>query len=219
MFKVAVPALVCFLLAAQTPAGPGAELQWRTLFTDAFSGHLHPSWTWVRERPEARNLTANGLQLRILSGTLWAKDNSGANILLRPMGASQPVATEVTVTNQPALMNEQAGLIWYLDDGNYVKLVKEMKDQPYIILGREEGEAAKTYGRLAMPHDTVQLRLTWAGEKVTAQARTPGSDWKFVGECAPPPHGELRSGVFASVLPGETDRSATFRDFRLLEAR
>jgi alpha-glucuronidase len=201
-------ALVAVAVCAEVP-------DWPATFEESFKSMPAGEWTWVRERPDARRSTPAGLDLQVLSGTLWAKDNSGANLLVRPLPSTVAISTEVTLTNEPALLNEQAGLIWYAGDDDYIKLVKEMKEQPYIILGREEKQGAKTFGRIALPNATVSLRLTAADGRIVAHARTPDTPWQVVGECAPLQAGNLRGGIFASVSPGETDRWVRFTDFRV----
>lgn len=203
-------------LAAALPVAVAvAQTVSRQAIEERFAGPLDKPWSWLREKPGAWRTGTDGLNLRVLPGTLWGKDNSAENLLLRPAPNAPEFWTEVTVTTAPALMNEQAGLIWYVSDGEYVKLVKEMKDQPNIILAREQNEAAKTMGRIPMPSGTVVLRLTHSPGAITAHARSADSTWQYVGTCAAVQKEGLRVGVFANVAPGETDRWANFRSFRV----
>ena len=46
------------------------------------------------------------------------------------------LSSEVTVTNHPENQGEQAGLIWFHDEANYIKLVKEsLEGSEWIVLG------------------------------------------------------------------------------------
>lgn len=195
------------------PAGaPVAQI----LFQDDFAGKLGQGWTWVREQPEAWKAGEQGLTMRTLSGTLWGKENTARNLLLRPAPAKGDFATEVTVSIQGALDGEQAGLIWYGGDGDYIKLVNEFKGQPFLILVREQKEIGKEIGRISAD-GTVSLRLVSHHGWIQAQARPGGAaNWQTVAECGALPASELRVGVFTHVWPGETDRSAHFQNFRLL---
>jgi regulation of enolase protein 1 (concanavalin A-like superfamily) len=199
------------------PAGAPAE---QSLFQDNFAGKLGEGWTWVREQPDAWKVGENGLTMRTLTGTLWGETNTAPNLLLRSAPDDGEFATEVTVAIRGALDGEQAGLIWYGDDDNYVKLVNEFKGQPFLLLAREEKGKAKEMGRIPAPDGQVVLRLVSHNGWVRAEARGAGTDaWETIGECAGLPVGESRVGVFTHVLPGLTDRSASFRNFRLLQER
>lgn len=189
--------------------------RWKTAFEDTFTRAPGKGWTWVRERPGEWKVSPAGLHLRVLPGTLWAGDNTAGNLLLRALPPGE-VAVEVSLEAAPAALSEQAGLIWYAGDDDYIKLVQEYKDRPYAILAREEKGKARTYGRVALHGAAVRLRLTRAGGRVTAEAMMPEMGvWQFVGECAPLEDAGGRAGVFTHVSPGTSPRWAGFTSFRI----
>ena len=109
------------------------------VFEDAFADAMDSAWHWLREEPTAWALTESGLRIRALPGTLWGARNDARNVLLRPaLPLTEGLSSQVTVSNHPAIQGEQGGLIWFVDEGNYVKLVKECLDGSiWIVLARE----------------------------------------------------------------------------------
>jgi regulation of enolase protein 1 (concanavalin A-like superfamily) len=196
------------------PASPPIE---QVLFQDNFDGKLDAGWKWVREQADAWKTGDNGLTMRTLTGTLWGETNTARNLLLRPAPAEGDFATEVTISIHGALDGEQAGLIWYSGDGDYIKLVNEFKGQPFLILVREEKENAKEIGRIPAPDGRVALRLVSNHGWIRAQMRGDGEDdWQTVAECPGLTVRPPQVGVLTHVFPGQTVRSARFENFRLL---
>ena len=171
----------------------------------------------VRNEAFAWKADDKGLTLKTLPGTLWGATNTAKNLLLRAAPDKGDFATEVKLSVQPALDGEQAGLVWYAGDGNYIKLVKEFKGQPFLILVREEQDTGKEIGRIPAPEGTVTLRLASRNGWVTAQGRAVGAPgWQKVAECAGLRERALQVGILTHISPGETGRSARFQNFRLL---
>src|ERR1700685_1013130 len=114
-------ALILLVLA------PVASAQEKSLFTEPFAEKLADGWTWLREDPKGWRLDKGTLIVRTATGGLWRKDNGGSNILLRtpPKVKDGKLAVEVLIDIQPTNAYENAGLIWYYDDDNYVIMVKE----------------------------------------------------------------------------------------------
>jgi hypothetical protein len=141
-----------------------------------------------------------------LPGTLWGTRNDARNVLLRP---SRPLveglATDVVVTNQPTLQGEQAGLIWYVDDATYVKLVKECLDgTTWIVLAREEDDQGTLISRIPFEVATAHLRLSLRGGEVAGEARAPDTgEWQTVGSCAPPTGVAVRPGICVHGGPAD----------------
>ena len=189
------------------------------LFQDDFEGRLSEGWSWVREQPQTWSLRKGALVVRTLPGTLWGSTNTAKNLLLRELPSHESDwAAEVRVSLHPSLDGEQAGLLLYGDDDNYIKLVKEYKDRAYAILVREQNQSGKTIGRLPISEDAVELRLVSRAGVVQAYMREGSAGaWRLVGECEPLPRSGLRIGLLTHVSPGETDRSAEFSWFRILQ--
>jgi len=192
----------------------------KTRFEDKFAGKLDQAWNWVNEQPGAWKVADGALHLRTLPGTLWGETNNAHNFLLHPLGErTEGVATRVTVRNHPQLIGEQAGLIWYYDDDNYIKLVKEsLEGEQWIVLAREEGGQPALVDRTRLSAETAQLQLVLLGAELHGQFRcSPEDDWQEVGLCALVGDAEPRVGVFTHGGPDEIERWAELRDFSILE--
>lgn len=190
-----------------------------TFFEDDFEDGLRQGWSWVREMPDAWQVTEGVLRLRTLPGTLWGDRNDACNLLLRPKEmAVRGLTAEVSVYNQPLVQGEQAGLIWYADDANYIKLVKEsLEGRIWIVLAREEDDEPALVERVPIVADTARLRLTLDDAGVAAAYLVPESEtWQPVGTCAPLPHGMLQPGIFTHGGPADVERWSEFSLFTLL---
>ena len=189
------------------------------LFEDRFDGKLADGWAWVREdKNDWRMKEGAGLQIRATPGNLWEAENTARNLLLRPppRDAKEFVA-EVTVSHAPETFGEQAGLFWYRDDDNYVKLTKEFYDgKVWVVLAAETGGKAQ-YKEAPCPAETATLRLTVAEDTVEGQFRPDGAkEWTIVGALPFKAADGTRVGVNAHHAPADSARWATFTRFRIV---
>jgi len=192
----------------------------KTLFEEKFVGRLDPAWTWVHEKPGSWKIIDGALHLRTLPGSLWGESNDAHNFLLHTVDRlTNGLATRVTVTNQPQLMGEQAGLIWYYDDDNYIKLVKEsLEDLQWIVLAREEDGQPALIDRTPIATQSAQLQLVLLDAEVHGQFRiSPDDDWQQVGACALIGKSHARVGLFTHGGPQEIERWVALRDFSIIE--
>ena len=194
------------------------------LFADAFNAKLSDGWSWVREETEAWRVGDGTLQIRMTPGNLWEKENTARNLLLRPPPRDvKSFAAEVTVSHTPIAFGEQAGLLWYRDDDNYIKLVKEFYDGRTWAVFAAERNGKADYREADCRAERVTLRLTVAGDKVAA-AFVPagGTEWKSMGSFDFPAGGSklptARIGLTAHHGPAAAERWADFRDFHVARA-
>ena len=190
------------------------------LFEDRLENDLKPGWSWVREESAGHRIGGRGLDLRVLSGTLWAETNTAKNLLLRRLPErTGGVSVEVTLTSSPQIDGEQAGLILYRNDRNYIKLVKEFKGTPHVILVREENDKPVVIATVECPAESVVLGLVLTGGRVRARFSTnDGNTWREAGDCMPLPKTAL-AGVFTHVWPGKSKRWVRFSTFRIRPER
>ena len=190
----------------------------KSLFKAWSTETLDDMWWWLREDPASWLLKEKALLMRTLPGTLWGTNNSATNILLRPeIGIESGLTSQVTVTNQPQIQGEQAGLIWYNDEDNYIKLVKELLNGTvWIVLAREQAEKATLVAKIPMLTESARLRLTLTGQIVNGWARSSDSDsWEKVGECALVNNDRVHLGVFTHGGPAEEERWVSLRQFHI----
>jgi len=204
---------------AATVAGADESPKEKVVFEERFAGGLGKGWSWLREEPKAWKVEEGALVLRILPGYLHAKYNDSKNVLLRPLPKSdRPLAVEAHVEGEPKVQYEHAGLVWYIDDDNYVSLVQEVLDGKVQLqmVTEKDGKPRTVVAR----HDAkgVWMRLVVSGGKIAAQYRpSEKGEWKVVGQSDAPARGAARVGVMAGGAPKEADRHVRFRDFRIVE--
>ena len=185
-------------------------------FREEFKQTLDPDWTWVHEEPTAWKIEENALHLRTLPGTLWGEANNAHNFLLRPAeNLTAGFAAQVRVTNAPQLMGEQAGLILYIDDDNYIKLVKEsLEGEEWIVLAREEKGKSELVHKVGITGEAAEIRFVFTSDKAQGQFRMSAADeWTTVGECAFVGDVVPSIGLFTHGGPGDLERWATFQRF------
>ena len=191
----------------------------KQLFEENFIGQLDHDWIWVHEQSTAWKVADGVLHLRTLPGTLWGEANNAHNFLLRTVDEmSNGLASRVTVTSHPRLMGEQAGLIWYLDDDNYIKLVKESLDGgQWIVLAREQDGQPELIDKTRISVESAELQLALLGAVVHGQFRTsPTEDWRAVGECPLLDGANPKIGLFTHGGPQDLERWVELRNFALL---
>ena len=191
----------------------------KILFEENFITELEKGWTWVHEEPTAWMISDGNLKLRTLPGTLWGDLNNAHNFLLRSVENFEAgLVTRVKVINAPQLMGEQAGLIWYHDDDNYIKLVKEsLEGVQWIVLAREEGGQPALIDKARISVETAELQLVLRGGMLQGQFRTSSDDhWQKVGECPLVGEAAPKVGLFTHGGPAEIERWVELRDFTIL---
>jgi regulation of enolase protein 1 (concanavalin A-like superfamily) len=164
------------------------------------------------------------LRVRPAPGTLWEADNTGTNVLLRP-APDGPPSYEIGVTVTPAAtgdqdpgLYEQAGLVWYGDDDNYVKLLKEYYDGRWWVVLASERNGKAEYAQAKLDGESVRLRMTIHDGRASGAFKDPaGAEdvWQDAGSFELPAHGKPRVGVLAQTGPDAPDRHVGFDDFEI----
>lgn len=179
-------------LTASTGRGDGADEA--VLFRDTFQGKLADGWTWRHEAPGHWRIGDRGLEVHVLPGNMWGPANDAKNLLMRrPPEIPQGHAIEVTaaVWNHPTNQYEQVDLTWYFDDSNMVKVDEELVDGKLsVVMGREQGDHARTISITPLDSEAVQLRYRVKGSEIQGLFKTPKGDWRAVGHCDVPAKGE-----------------------------
>ena len=191
----------------------------KVLFEEQFTGDLGKEWSWVREEPTAWRIEKGALVLRTLPGYLHARSNNSKNVLLRPLPESdKPLAVEVYVESEPKVQYEHAGIVWYVDDDNYVSLFQEVLGGKVELQMVTEKDAKPNFAVARHDAKGVWLRLVVSGGKITTMYKpSDEQEWKVVGQSEIPAQGKARVGVMAGGAPPEAERYVRFRSFRILE--
>jgi regulation of enolase protein 1 (concanavalin A-like superfamily) len=178
-------------------------------------------WEWVREDRDSWRTEDGKLQVKAQRGTLWKADrNDAKNLLVRPWPAAEAGEDSfiaVTVHFAPQQGGEQAGVMFYFGDDDYVKLVREsLEGKRWIVMGREEKGDGKQIAKQAVESDEVTLYLARHGDRIEGLYSAAGNaERSAIGNCTLPPapaaDAVLRFGLFAHGGPAAADaRWATF---------
>jgi regulation of enolase protein 1 (concanavalin A-like superfamily) len=218
LLTLIVTACALVLVAAQEARSP----QPAPLFEDKFDGKLADGWTWVREDKKHWRADNEGLHIRNQHGSLWGGGNDARNVLLRalPDAKSASLAIDVTVQQKPVINAEQAGLIYHVDDENYVKLIFEaLEGKSWIVMAREVGGKGNMLGKVPLPSEAPRLRLVVAPDGIRGQFLGKDDKWEDVGKCEFPGDAAARKNARVGLVchggPYEVERWAKFNDFRI----
>ncbi len=217
---IALAGWICASVRAEVVQETRASADEKVLFEDKFAGDLADGWSWEREDSAAWRVADGMLQIRVQPGGMWGGGNNAKNVLVRKMPKDSPdtVAAEVTVSDQATGQYEQAGIAWYYDGGNMIKLVKEcIGGKPNVVMGREQNDRTRTIRIVPLKASSVQLRLRATGDQITGQFRPEGKgEWKDVGTCDSPGKGRAKVSLQAYNGPRDAERWARFSGFRIL---
>ena len=202
------PLLLCVVLFSAN------EADRRDLLAESFDGALPANWRWVRESPSEWRIRDGKLAVRSQPGKVWG-GNDAKNILLVKPSQFDKVAASIGVVHRPKELWEQAGLLWYVDDDNFVKLVSEhIQGKMYVVIASEERGRGEVFGKIDVPTSDLQLRLRIEGDRVTGQWRLKTEDaWQDVGTCSFPVEGNRHFGIFTQNGPQDPVRWVSFDDF------
>ncbi len=174
-------------------------------------------WEWVRESPAAHRSSEAGLQIMIEPGDLMGAAKNAKNIPLRPL-PQDAKKISVLVDAQHKSQFEQAGLILYTGDDDYVKIIKEQVDgKQIVVMVAESGAKANVGPRIPTPEGTVCLVLELDGGIVKGYAfglQKPNEIIE-VFQAAFPMEPRPRVGLFTQRGEEGAERWATFRDFSI----
>ncbi len=180
-----------------------------------FGAALDDGWSFVREDKEDWRLVDGRLELLSQPSNIWGSANQGTqNILLRALpGAKSSV--EVILDFTPVKEYEQAGLILYVDDDNYIKFDRELYGGQSCTLVLESAAQPKIVKKIPFPAGPMLLRLDIADGKVTAMVKAPDAkDWTAHGETTLPGKVDtVKVGLFALNGDPKAPLWAKFSEF------
>ena len=192
------------------------------LLEEKFDGRLQGGWQWVREDKDQWRIRDNALEVHSQPGRIWG-GNDAKNLLLARHPTAPEMAARVSVAHKPKEKWEQAGLLWYLDDDNFVKLISEQIDgKMYVVTACELAGRGKVVGKIVVPSANLQLRLKVQSHRVTGQWRLDDDDdWSDEGTCdfkvPASAEGKPRFGLFTQNGPKDQVRWVRFDSFVIAE--
>lgn len=198
-------------------SGDGSDGGDDAFIEDSFSNGLSPGWEWVNEDPTGWSTENGALVVRADPGGLAG--NNYTNLVLRD-APEVPFAIEVTVDFSPIDRFEQAGLVIYEDDDNYIKYQREnASGSPIGLTLTFTQEIEASFGLVdvfGLEDGEVRLRLEHYGDRVVALYQLRGTDtWQgFMNDAVPEFDGTIKVGLTTGAGNGE--RLARYSDFKTL---
>ena len=171
------------------------------LLQENFDGKLNSDLQWLREDQAEWRIDDGLLHVRSQFGRIWG-GNDAKNLLLFKALPTQEMAARVTVAHEPKEKYEQAGILWYIDDDNFIKLISEQIDgKMYIVVAREIKTRGKVVSRviskIEVPTANLELRLKVESDGVMGQWRLKDEDqWSDCDKCTFEAKGKPRFGLF-----------------------
>lgn len=185
--------------------------------------NLTSEWKWVREDPQDWSLRDDGaLRLRTQPGQVWGGKDDAENVLVRktPAGGG-PASIEATVTlENPVRKYEQVGVLVYVDDRQFVKLIVEFIDgEYYVVMAREYEKKGQVVAKIATGAKTARLRYEVEGDQVKGLYKTDleTAEWQEAAVTELPAKLDRHFALFTQSGPAEETRWATVREVRVEE--
>ena len=168
--------------------------------SDTFKkGALDKAWKWVREDASAWSLSAtDGLVLTAGKGDITVANNSANNILLQQANSDWTAETKMHCLTAPAPPAQNAGIVAYQCDDNFVKFVRTATfnfrrqaepgapspGQLQLVVeenGQQKSVANLPLDGIAMQDDVLWLRLDKEGDTYTAWYSVDGKIFEKMG--------------------------------------
>ena len=133
---------------------------------------LAAHWEWVRPEEGSYSFKDGSFLLKSSPGNIWGKGK--ANHILTRSLEEENVCITTTVTVNPEVHGEQAGLMLYWDDDHYCKVVKEwfgsFKTET-IVTARESEGKGKGLKFLRFVDEVAHLRIVKIRKQVICFVR------------------------------------------------
>ena len=182
-----------------------------------FKETLDNGWSFVREDNKEWRLADGQVELLAQPSNIWGTANNGTkNLLLRPLPTGKS-SVEVVVDFTPLKKYEQAGLMLYVDDDNYIKLDRELINGQSCTMILESAAKPKLVKMIPFREGPMHLRLEISGNQVKAMVKAPDADdWNAHGETTlPGDPNAVKVGLFALNGDPKAPRWAKFKNFKL----
>ena len=156
-------------------------------FTEDFDGTA-PSdeWTWVRESSNRWQMNDGKLTITTESGDIKGSTNNGKNILVRSVGEGDwEAVAKVDLSAVPSQATQQAALLVYQDDNNYLKVDVEFasvssgwSSENYV---RASGGVERNGNYSDLFYDALEIRqsITGAGNTVWFKIVKDGNNYSL----------------------------------------
>lgn len=149
-----------------------------TTFSDQFNSTiLNAEWGWVREDNSKWSLNGTEICLSTQNGTLAGTLNTSKNILLKNVPTGDYVIT-TRLNFSPTREDQEAGLIIYFDDDNYLYLSKAYTSSGNKFLAVNENGAIQAINSIDDSFGSVvYLKIDKSGDSYSMYVSSDGTNW------------------------------------------
>jgi len=176
-------------IATVTETGPdGIASTYNVYFarrarSDDFNGGaVGPQWTWIRQDPSTEQVSGGSLRITPEQGELGGTTNTARNILVQPALGDWMIESKLTFSSPPHADTQQAGIIAYQNDDNYLKLgweyssgIAQLAETTEDSLsGTPVTQILTTLPTAGVLSNTVWLRMVKIGPRYTTYYSTDG---------------------------------------------
>jgi hypothetical protein len=155
----------------------------RPALSQSFSAPLGSQWSIIRSDPSAASLAGGAFNITLQAGNL--DNHTARNVLLQPALGNWTIESRLTLSTPPSTPGQQAGIIAYQGDNDYLKFDWENAGgTPQLALTSEDSLSGApvsqvlatlpTTGRIGT---TVWLRMVKSGARYTAYYSTDGANF------------------------------------------
>jgi len=171
--------------------------------SDEFNGGtLGKQWSWIRENASTWSLAKKSGSLLITSekGDIVSANNNANNLLMQSANADWTIESKMVCSRKPSGQTQNAGVLAYQDDENFVKLVYRANNarrgfggpttpvaQPGAVelliesSGYQKSVATLSLADIIKDDKTLVLKLERKGNIYTASVSADGKKFKTVG--------------------------------------
>ena len=213
--------------------------------SDSFQKAPASPWSWIREDPALWTVADGALVLTTGPGDIAQAGNDAKNILLQSANTDWTVDTRMACSAAPAMPAQNAGLVAYESDDNFVKFVYSatfnFRRQPDAgpapgqlqLLVEENGQqkslVSTSLEGVSLKDNVIWLRLVKQGDTYTAWYSVDGKKYEQAGTASAVLK-DIRVGVMACEgvmpamgrgrggmqLPPSTPLKASFDEFKIV---
>lgn len=172
------------LLASNLFAQEAAPVEGDNFFQETFdSPTLAPEWFWVREDADFWNLTERPGWLRLYTQYGSLDGGVAENVLLRP-APTNPYVLTVHFEFTPTLDFQEASLLLYDDDDNYIKFSRlehsELGGNRYLLT-REVNGVKEQGSYIVSDQSDITLALQVYEQRVFGWYKDTAGNWQVLG--------------------------------------
>jgi regulation of enolase protein 1 (concanavalin A-like superfamily) len=183
-------------------------------FLDNFDGPaLNSRWHWVRENPATWSLKdrPGSLMIKTQQGDLYQSENTNNNVLLMAAESSD-FQIDTKLEFDPSSNWQQAGLVVYKNDDNYVKLNFQYGNKKEIVIGSEKHSSFQAFSANFLKK-VIYLRIIKIGDKYQGLFSDDGAQFTLLGEYQNPLGDKLKVGLIAFGGGGNDRRTPAYFDY------